>query len=333
MSSAVPRDTEIFETLIPARLDRLPWSPFHTLLVMGLGVTWILDGLEVTLMGAISAVLQRADVMHFSATQIGFIGSSYLAGAVIGSIVFGHLTDRFGRRMFFFLSLSIYLLGVGFTALSWNLASFAIFRFITGAGIGGEYSAVNSAIDELIPARLRGRIDLIVNGSFWLGAAAGAASTIVILNPRIVPYPIGWRLGFGVGALIGCGILYLRKFIPESPRWLLVHGRYQEAEKIVADIEHTVVEELHQQLEPPPATSTIRLKARNHYGIGTFVRPMLTRYRSRAFLGLTLMVAQAFTYNAIFFTYALVLNRYYGTPADRTGLICCPSRSGISSAH
>jgi MFS family permease len=328
MSSAVPRDTEIFETLIPARLDRLPWSPFHTLLVMGLGITWILDGLEVTLMGAISAVLQRADLMHFSATQIGFIGSSYLAGAVIGSIVFGHLTDRFGRRMFFFLSLSIYLLGVGFTALSWNLASFAIFRFITGAGIGGEYSAVNSAIDELIPARLRGRIDLIVNGSFWLGAAAGAASTIVILNPRIVPYPIGWRLGFGIGALIGCGILYLRKFIPESPRWLLVHGRYQEAEKIVADIEHTVVEELHQQLEPPPPTSTIRLKARNHYGIGAFVRPMLTKYRSRAFLGLTLMVAQAFTYNAIFFTYALVLSRYYGARADRTGLYMLPFAIG-----
>jgi MFS family permease len=328
MSSPAHRDTETFETLIPARLDRLPWSSFHTMLVMGLGITWILDGLEVTLMGAISAVLQRPDVMHFSAAQIGFISSCYLAGAVIGSMVFGHLTDRFGRRMFFFLSLSIYLVGVGLTALSWNLASFAAFRFITGMGIGGEYSAVNSAIDELIPARLRGRIDLIVNGSFWLGAAAGAASTIIILNPRIVPYPIGWRLGFGIGAVIGCGILYLRRFIPESPRWLLVHGRAEEAEKIVADIERTVTDELHLTLDTPPATAGLKLKVRQHFGVGAFVRPMLTKYRSRAFLALTLMVAQAFTYNAIFFTYALVLSRYYRVAADRTGLYMLPFAVG-----
>jgi MFS family permease len=253
ISSSANRETEIFETLIPARLDRLPWSPFHTLLVMGLGITWILDGLEVTLMGAISAVLERPDVMHFSAAQIGFIGSSYLAGAVIGSLVFGHLTDRFGRRMFFFLSLSLYLIGVGLTALSWNLASFAIFRFITGAGIGGEYSAVNSAIDELIPARLRGRMDLIVNGSFWLGAAAGSASTILILNPHIVPYPLGWRLGFGVGALIGCGILYLRRFIPESPRdgcWCM--DDRTKPKRIVGEIERTVSDEVHHKLGPVP---------------------------------------------------------------------------------
>jgi MFS family permease len=328
MSSSADRDTEIFETLIPARLDRLPWSPFHTLLVMGLGITWILDGLEVTLMGAISAVLERPDVMHLSAAQIGFIGSSYLAGAVIGSLVFGHLTDRFGRRMFFFLSLSLYLIGVGLTALSWNLASFAIFRFITGAGIGGEYSAVNSAIDELIPARLRGQIDLIVNGSFWLGAAAGSASTILILNPRIVPYPLGWRLGFGIGALIGCGILYLRRFIPESPRWLLVHGRSDEAEKIVAEIERTVSDEVPQKLGPVTAEAALRLKARHHFGIGAFIWPMLTKYRSRAVLALTLMVAQAFTYNAIFFTYALVLSRFYGEPADRIGLFMLPFAVG-----
>jgi MFS family permease len=328
MSSAVSQNFETFETLIPARLDRLPWSPFHTLLVMGLGITWILDGLEVTLMGAIAAVLQRPDVMHFSAAQIGFISSCYLAGAVLGSIVFGHLTDRFGRRKFFFLSLSIYLLGVGFTALSWNLASFALFRFITGAGIGGEYSAVNSAIDELIPARLRGRIDLIINGSFWLGAAAGSLSTLVILNPRVVPYPIGWRLGFGVGALIGCGILYLRRFIPESPRWLLVHGRVQEAEKIVGEIERTVAAEVHARLGQPDAAAALRLKPRQRFGIAAFIWPMLTKYRSRAVLGLTLMVAQAFTYNAIFFTYALVLNRYYGTPADRTGLYMLPFAAG-----
>jgi MFS family permease len=328
MRQTATPEVEIFGTLIPARLDRLPWSGFHTLLVMGLGITWILDGLEVTLMGAISAVLQRPEVMDFSGAQIGFISSCYLAGAVIGSLVFGHLTDRFGRRKFFFLSLGIYLVGVGFTALSWNLASFALFRFITGMGIGGEYSAVNSAIDELIPARLRGRIDLLVNGSFWLGAAAGSVSTLVILNPHIVPYQIGWRLGFGVGAVIGGGILYLRRFIPESPRWLLVHGRVQEAEEIVGGIERLVAASEHLKLSEAPAEFTLRLKARQRFGLGAFVRPLLTQYRSRAVLAFTLMVAQAFTYNAIFFTYALVLSRYYGEPADRTGLFMLPFAAG-----
>ena len=266
---------ETFETAIPSRLDRLPWSRFHTLLVLALGITWILDGLEVTLMGAIGAVLTRPDVMHFSAAQIGFLSSCYLAGAVIGSIVFGHLTDRFGRRKFFFLSLSIYLVGVGLTALSWNLPSFAVFRFITGAGIGGEYSAVNSAIDELIHARLRGRIDLMINGSFWLGAAAGSLSTIVILNPRIVPYPIGWRLGFGIGALIGCGILILRRHVPESPRWLLVHGRVQEAERIVEEIERTVADLGRVKFEDSSTLFSLRLRARHRFGIGAFLRPIV----------------------------------------------------------
>jgi MFS family permease len=328
MSVAQDLSAETFETLIPARLDRLPWSRFHTLLVLALGITWILDGLEVTLMGAIGAVLTRPDVMHFSAAQIGFISSCYLAGAVIGSIVFGHLTDRFGRRKFFFLSLSIYLAGVGFTAFSWNLASFAIFRFITGAGIGGEYSAVNSAIDELIPARLRGRIDLIINGSFWLGAAAGSLSTIVILNPRIVPYAIGWRLGFGIGALIGCAILVLRRYVPESPRWLLVHGRVPEAERIVDEIERTVANLSGSEFEDPSTVLSLRLRVRHRFGIAAFLRPMFTTYRSRAMLALTLMIAQAFTYNAIFFTYALVLSRFYGVPADRTGMFMLPFAIG-----
>src|SRR5277367_236747 len=242
---------EVFSTLIPARLDRLPWSRFHWLLVIGLGITWVLDGLEITLMGAISAVLQRPDVLHFTAAEIGSISSAYLAGAVIGSLIFGHLTDRFGRRMFFFLSLSVYLVGVGLTALSWNLVSFGVFRFITGMGIGGEYSAVNSAIDELIPARLRGRVDLIINGSYWLGAALGAASTLVILNPHILPVKIGWRAGFGAGAIIGLVVLFLREFIPESPRWLMTHGRRDDAEKTVHEIEETVERETGVQLEPP----------------------------------------------------------------------------------
>ncbi|HZZ07528.1 MAG TPA: MFS transporter, partial [Candidatus Binataceae bacterium] len=310
---------EIFETLIPARLDRLPWSEFHWLLVIGLGITWVLDGLEVTLMGAISAVLQRPDVLNLRAAQIGAISSAYLVGAVLGSLVFGHLTDRYGRRKFFFISLGIYLLGVGLTAFSWNFWSFALFRFITGAGIGGEYSAVNSAIDELIPARFRGRIDLMINGSFWLGAAVGAASTVILLNTRILPVNIGWRLGFGAGAVIGLGIIYIRRFIPESPRWLVTHGQREAAEKTVADLEETAARETGARLEDPPRDHALRLMVRHHFGLKAVLEPMLTEYRARSVLGLSLMIAQAFVYNAIFFTYALVLTRYYAVPVDSTG--------------
>ena len=321
--SSIAESPEIFETMIPARLDRLPWSRFHWLLVVGLGITWILDGLEVTLMGAISAVLQRSDVLGFSAAQIGSISSAYLTGAVVGALIFGHLTDRFGRRTFFFISLSTYLIGVALTAFSWNLASFAIFRFLTGAGIGGEYSAVNSAIDELIPARFRGRIDLMINGSFWLGALAGAASTAIILDPQIFAVNVGWRLGFGVGAVIGLVILFLRRFIPESPRWLFTHGKRDEAEKIVREFE----EELGARGKPLTDSGLgepLRIMVRHHFGLEVILRPLLAEYRKRSILGLTLMVAQAFLYNAIFFTYALVLNRYYKVPASVTGLYLMP---------
>jgi MFS family permease len=322
MASTV-NDSEIFETMIPARLDRLPWSRFHWLLVVGLGITWILDGLEVTLMGAISAVLQRTDVLGFSAAQIGLISSAYLTGAVVGGLIFGHLTDRFGRRTFFFISLSTYLVGVGLTAVSWNLASFAVFRFLTGAGIGGEYSAVNSAIDELIPARFRGRIDLMINGSFWLGAFAGSASTAVILDPKIFAVNVGWRFGFAVGAIIGLVILYLRRFIPESPRWLFTHGQHDEAEKIVREFE----EELGvagKLLTDPVRGEPLRIIVRHNFGLDAILQPLLAEYRNRSVLGLTLMGAQAFLYNAIFFTYALVLNRYYKVPAGLTGLYLMP---------
>jgi len=306
----------------------MPWSEFHWLLVIGLGITWVLDGLEVTLMGAISAVLQRPDVLHLSAAQVGAISSAYLVGAVLGSLVFGHLTDRYGRRTFFFVSLGIYLCGVGLTAFSWNLWSFALFRFITGAGIGGEYSAVNSAIDELIPARFRGRVDLMINGSFWLGAAAGAASTVILLNPKILPVNLGWRLGFGAGAIIGTVILYMRRFIPESPRWLVTHGQREEAEKTVAALEQTVARETGAHLEDPPRDQVLRLHVRHHYGLEAVVKPMLTQYRARSVLGLSLMVAQAFVYNAILFTYALVLTRYYGVSVHATGLYLLPFALG-----
>ncbi|MBF6567508.1 MAG: MFS transporter [Candidatus Binataceae bacterium] len=322
------KSSETFETLIPARLDRLEWSRFHWLLVIGLGITWILDGIEITMMGAISAVLQRHDVLGFTSAQIGFISSAYLAGAVIGSLIFGHLTDRFGRRRLFLLSLAIYLAGVALTACSWNLASFAIFRFLTGAGIGGEYSAVNSAIDELIPARLRGRVDLIINGSYWIGAAAASASTLIILNPHFMPHNFGWRMGFGVGAVIGLIVFPLRRFIPESPRWLLTHGYRDQAEATTADIERTVMEETGQHLTAPSPENSLKIYIRHRFGLGAILLPLITTYRSRSILALSLMVAQAFVYNAIFFTYALVLHLFYGVPADVTGLYLLPFAVG-----
>jgi MFS family permease len=313
---------ETFDTLIPVRLDRLPWSRFHWLLVVALGITWILDGLEVTLMGAVAAVLERRDVLNLSGAQIGFISSCYLAGAVLGALIFGHLTDRFGRRRFFFLTLAIYLIGVGLTAFSWNFASFASFRFITGAGIGGEYSAVNSAIDELTPAGLRGRVALMINGSFWLGAAAGALLTRGILDPTLFSPNLGWRLGFALGPAIGLVILYLRRFIPESPRWQLTHGRLAEAEATVRQLEAAAFRP--QPAEDPPVELTLTIRRRAHFGLGLAVSAIVAGYRARAFLGFVLMAAQAFVYNAIFFTYALVLSHYYAVLPQNAGLYLLP---------
>ena len=326
MNSAEDKPPEFFETLVPVRLDRLPWCRFHWLLVIGLGITWILDGLEITLMGAVSAVLERPDVLNLSPTKIGFASSCYLAGAVLGALAFGHLTDRFGRRKFFFLSLSIYLAGVGLTAISWDMASIALFRFITGAGIGGEYSAVNSAIDELIPARVRGRVGLMINGSFWLGAAAGSALTRVVLDPAIFPPNLGWRLGFAIGPLAGLVIIYMRRFIPESPRWLLTHGRLSEAERTLGELEGAIFS--YQPPEDPCAEPWLKIFPRRHFGLNIALRTIWTEYRARAFLSLGLMAAQAFMYNGIFFTYALVLNRYYAVPAQSAGLYLLPFALG-----
>jgi MFS family permease len=314
-------------TLIPARLDRLPWSRFHRLVVVALGITWILDGLEVTLKGAISGVLQEPQVMNFSPADIGLIASFYLTGAVVGSLLFGYLTDRFGRRKMFFITLGVYLVGVALTAFSWDLASFALFRFLTGSGIGGEYAAINSAIDELIPANYRGRVDLIVNGSYWIGAAAGAAATIVLLDPRILPVQLGWRVGFGTGALLGLLILFLRRYVPESPRWLMTHGRPAEAERVVREIEAQVERETGAELPPPPGDFLV-IYPRNRYGFGGLARTIFRRYPTRSVLGLTLMISQAFLYNAVFFTYALLLTRFYNVPAEQTGAYLLPFALG-----
>jgi MFS family permease len=322
--AAAPQRT--IETDIPARMDRLPWSRFHWLILFALGITWVLDGLEVTLMGALSGALKHEDTLGFTNSQIGAIGSCYVTGMVLGSLVFGYLTDLWGRRLLFFITLVVYLGGTLLTAFSWNAESFALFRFITGAGIGGEYAAINSAIDELIPARRRGWVDLIVNGSYWLGAALGSISTLVILNPNLLAVDFGWRAAFFGGAVVGLAILLLRNHVPESPRWLVLHGHEDEAERVVRQIEKEVEHETGRELDG--VDKRLKVHPKRRHSLTTMVRAMFTRYRQRSLLGLVLMAAQAFLFNAIFFTYALVLDEFYKVPADRTGLYLLPFALG-----
>ena len=314
------------QTDIPARLDRLPWSRFHVLVVLALGITWVLDGLEVTIVGSIGPILQDKRTLALSAQDIGTIASFYVAGAVLGALVFGWLTDRFGRRLIFNITLAIYVAGVLLTAFSWNFWSFALFRLVTGAGIGGEYAAINSAIDELIPARLRGRVDLIVNGSYWAGAAVGAGASLLLLSGQFVGLDLGWRLGFGVGALLGLVILYLRRFVPESPRWLVTHGREREAEETVGEIERRTEHGSADKLPEPEGTLTIH--PRRVFGFGLIFRAMLGKHRARSVLALVLMTAQAFLFNAVFFTYGLVLSTFYQVPHARAGLYILPLTLG-----
>jgi MFS family permease len=316
----------IIETDIPARLDRLPWTTFHTLVVAALGVTWILDGLEVTLAGSIAGALQQSPVLHFSEAEVGAVGSAYLAGAVAGALLFGYLTDRFGRRKLFFVTLGVYLTATAATALSWNFISFAVFRLLTGAGIGGEYSAINSAIQELVPARFRGRTDLAINGSFWIGAALGAFGAVTFLQPGWLPPDLGWRVAFGIGSVLGLGVLLLRRWVPESPRWLMLHDRLPEAEKVIGDIEHRVGAGA-----PPSGPSRdgkICLLVSSRTPVARMMMAILRDYPQRAVLGLVLMAAQAFFYNAIFFSYALVLTRFYSVPAASVGWYILPFALG-----
>ena len=313
-------------TDIPARLDRLPWGRFHTLVVVALGITWILDGLEVTLAGSVAGALRQSPVLQLSSTDIGFAASAYLAGAVLGAIFFGWLTDRLGRKKLFFLTLTVYLLATAATAFSWNLWSFALFRFLTGAGIGGEYAAINSTIQELIPARVRGWTDLAINGSFWVGAAVGAAGSIVLLDPTLLPVDMGWRAAFLIGSLLALVIFFMRVWLPESPRWLVTHGRAAEAEAVVAGIEARFRREGH-VLAPGPFPK-IRLRARTHTPLREVASTLFHAHRQRTLVGLTLMATQAFFYNAIFFTYALVLTEFYAVPADQVGWYILPFAAG-----
>ena len=300
------------ETDVPPRLDRLPWSAWHWLIVSALGITWVLDGLEVTLAGALGPVLKDPLTLGLTDTQVGLSASSYLAGAVGGALVFGYGTDRLGRKRLFYVTLLVYLTATALTAFSWNFASYAFFRFLTGAGIGGEYAAINSAIDELIPARRRGQVDLIINSTYWLGAALGAAATVVLLDPHLLPVWLGWRFAFGIGALLGLVVLFFRHWVPESPRWLMTHGRNDEAERIVAEVERQIAPRLASL--PPLAEPKARIKTRQHTPWHEIWQAIAYEHRSRSFLGLALMIAQAFFYNAIFFTYAQVLQKFYHVP-------------------
>jgi MFS family permease len=316
----------IVETDIPARLDRLPWGRFHTLVVVALGVTWILDGLEVTLTGAISGALKTSPVLHFSNTEVGLTSSFYLAGAVLGAVFFGWLADRLGRRKLFFITLGLYLTATAATAISWNVASFAFFRFMTGAGIGGEYTAINSTIQELTPARVRGFTDLVINGSFWIGAAMGAAGSIVLLDPAVIDPELGWRLAFLIGALLAFIILFMRMWIPESPRWLMTHGHADRAQAVIAEIEEGF--RMRGYALAPPQAPPVRLRARSHTPLREVAVTLFQRHRQRALVGLSLMAAQAFFYNAIFFTYALVLTDFFGIAADAVGWYLLPFAAG-----
>jgi MFS family permease len=313
-------------TDIPARLDRLPWSRFHWLVVFALGASWAIDGLEVTLTGAVSGILQHPGTLHLDSEQIGLLGSFYLLGAVVGALVCGHLTDRHGRAKLFFATLGIYLAGTLLTAFSWDFASMAVCRVITGAGIGGEYAAINSAIDELIPARVRGQVNLTINGSYWIGAAAGSLATLVLLDPAIFPVDLGWRIGFFLGALLGFLVLLARRHVPESPRWLTIHGQHERAERVIAGIEARVAQRSRTPLAAPDEVLFIHPHAK--IGFGVIIRTLLRDYPRRALLGLVLIASQAFLYNAIFFTYALVLTRFYAIPAAETGLYLLPFAIG-----
>jgi MFS family permease len=316
----------IVTTDIPARLDRLPWGRFHTLIVVALGITWILDGLEVTLAGAVSGALKASPQLRFSNADVGLAGSAYLAGAVTGALFFGWLTDRLGRKRLFFITLAVYLLATALTALSWDLASFALFRFLTGAGIGGEYTAINSTIQEFVPARYRGWTDLVINGSFWIGAALGAAGSIVLLDPALLAPDTGWRLAFLIGAVLGLIIFVMRMWIPESPRWLMTHGRLPEAEAVL-----DAIEDRYRRRGEPIAAATlpvIRLKARRSTPLKEVAATLFAAQRRRTLVGLALMAAQAFFYNAIFFTYALVLTDFYGIRAEHVGWYLLPFAAG-----
>jgi MFS family permease len=317
----------VFETDIPARLECLPWGRFHVLVIAALGITWILDGLEVTLAGSVAGALKASPSLRFTDAEAGLAGSAYLMGAVIGALGFGWLTDLLGRKKLFFTTIVVYLTATALTGASWSAGSFFVFRFLTGAGIGGEYAAINSTIQELVPARYRGFTDLVINGSFWVGAALGAIVAVALLNPAMIDPEIGWRLAFLFGAAIGLVVFFMRMWIPESPRWLVTHGRLDEAKTVVDGIEARF-RATGADLPPVPAGPRSRFRTRDHTPIPDVVDALFRRYLGRTMVGLVLMVAQAFFYNAIFFTYALVLTKFYTVKSEDVGWYLLPFALG-----
>jgi MFS family permease len=320
----VGTEKTIVESNVPARLDQLPWSGWHWRIVIALSITWLLDGLETTLGGALVGILKDPRTLHLSDSDIGLSATIYLAGAVIGALVFGYATDRLGRKRLFFITLGLYLVATAATAFSWDFWSFCLFRSLTGAGIGGEYAAINSAVDELIPARVRGHVDLMINSTFWIGAFLGSLASVFVLHLKSIPPTLSWRFVFGIGAVLGLGVLSMRRYVPESPRWLLIHGEKGEAEQVVDDIE--------KQAAPgrklPVPENNIRLHVQDHTPWREIWDAMTKRYRDRSILGFSLMVSQAFFYNAVSFTYGLVLLRYYNVPAESIGYWLMPLAVG-----
>jgi MFS family permease len=314
-------------SLVPARLDRLPWSTFHWRVVIALGITWVLDGIEITVAGAIGARLTEAGTLHFTPGEIGLAASVYLFGEVVGALYFGRLADKLGRRKLFIITLGVYLIGNLLTAFSFSFVFFILTRFIAGLGIGGEYAAINSAIDELIPADYRGRVDLAINGTYWLGAMIGAAANIAFLNKDIFGINVGWRLGLLVGPLIGVAVWGLRRHIPESPRWLLTHGQSDEADRVVDGIERDI-EAGGTKLSPVNPADALVVEEREEPGYKELAQVIIRDYPSRAFLGFMLMVTQSFLYNAIFFTFALILGKFYGISGGAVGYFIFPFAVG-----
>lgn len=318
MSVTAPRPGTV-TTAIPARLDRLPWSHWHWTIVFGLGTVWILDGLEVTVVGNIAGRLSEpGSGLPISSGQVtGIAAALYVAGACAGALFWGRLTDRYGRKKLFMITLAVYLGATALTAVSFSTWWFFLFRFFTGFGIGGEYAAINSAIDELIPADYRGRVDLIINGSFWVGAVGGALLSIVALNTDFLPKDVGWRLTFALGVVLGLVILLVRRNVPESPRWLLIHGREQEAEEVVSGIERQIEAQRGEPL--PRAEREITIHQRESIGFGEIAHTVFSRYRKRSVLGFSLFIGQAFLYNAITFGFGAILTKFFDVPTGNTG--------------
>ncbi|HEY4236774.1 MAG TPA: MFS transporter [Gaiellaceae bacterium] len=316
MSAETARiETGRIETNIPARLDRLPWARFHWMVVIGLGTVWILDGLEVTIVGSIAPrMTESGSGIAITTAQIGTAAAVYVAGACVGALFFGQLTDRFGRKKLFLITLGLYIAATLATAASWTAWVFFLCRFFTGAGIGGEYSAINSAIDELIPARVRGRVDLIINGSYWVGAAAGSAAAILLLDKTLLSASVGWRISFLFGAILGLGVLFVRRNVPESPRWLFIHGQEEEAERIVRSIEHDVEREADEHLEEPEQTITVR--QRESIPFREIAKTAFQRYPRRAILGLALFIGQAFLYNGVTFNLGILYTTFWNVSSS-----------------